>query len=608
MLPRKHSALHEMVELPVHSAPDPSTDSVSGSPTGARLYSPLRDAVDAIRLMRLVRTGSEADHNEIIRCEMQEVLLRDKPQYLALSYTWGPPHRIAQLERMTSARNSLILCNGKRMQVAANLNAFLKRLVQKDQFDEWLWADAVCINQEDSSERTCQVQKMDRIFKGARGVIAWLGEDTNYTSRGFRGIQKLAQGGAMDSLTLEEWLGISVISQSFYFWRSWIVQEIVLAAHITVMSGDNIINWEELSFAADCFRLRPVGTRLRDMNDTIDALNAYRKRYRKAGYMDLLELLDNTRKCFASDDRDKVYAMLGLCRKDTRELPSLQPIYRGREANALYIETTQEILKDPEGLRILSLVESYRDGKVEPYSDGFKAQQLSAPAWVPNWSDRTARGLKKSMYDMFEASGNVPRYVEITKDGRKLVLKGMFLDQFGQSSMYYDQYYDGSYFSRELPDVYHNGQSKFEAFWRTAILDTAGDPVQSPAHAQFEDGFRWWVEKEGGDKWKRAFPELEDGIQSVDATIRKQFQRAYEKQETWGIFQTRKGYLGKAPKSCMSKETCVWLIAGCRIPICLRRAVDEAWNLIGPAYLHGFMRGEALQGRGEKSFKRICIV
>lgn len=594
-----------MVELPVHSTPDPSTDSVPGSPTGARLYSPLRDADNAIRLMRLARTGSEADHSTIIRCEMQEVLLCDKPQYLALSYTWGPPHRVAQIGGMTSARNCLILCNEKRVQVAANLNAFLKRLVQKDQFDEWLWADAVCINQEDSSERTCQVQRMDRIFKGARGVIAWLGEDTYYMSQGFGGIHKLAQGGAMDSLTLEEWSGISVISQSFYFSRSWIVQEIVQAAHITVVSGDNVIDWEELSFAAECFRLGPARTKLRDMNDTVDALNTYRKRFRKAGYLDLLELLDNTRKCFASDDRDKVYAMLGLCRKDTRELPSLQPIYRGRETNALYIETTQEILKGPEGLRILSLVESYRDG-ISTTWDFFKVQQLSAPTWVPNWSDRTARGLKKSMYDMFEASGNVPRYVEVTKDGRKLVLKGIFLDKFGQSNMYHDHYYDGRYFSMELPDVYHNGQSKFEAFWRTAILDTAGDPLQSPAHAQFKNGFRWWVGKEGGYKWKRAFPELEDGIQSVDATIRQQFKRAYEKQETWRIFQTRKGYLGKAPNACMSKETCVWVIAGCRIPICLREG-DEGWNLIGPAYLHGFMHGEALQGGGEKSFERICI-
>lgn len=39
---------------------------------------------------------------------------------------------------------------------------------------EWLWIDALCINQSDTSERNEQVFRMGEIFRNAALVVAWI--------------------------------------------------------------------------------------------------------------------------------------------------------------------------------------------------------------------------------------------------------------------------------------------------------------------------------------------------------------------------------------------------------------------------------------------------
>ena len=66
--------------------------------------------------------------------------------YNALSYTWGEQQG-----------NRTIFCNDKRLKIGENLHQALWRFRQ-DGRTELLWADAVCINQEDDVEKTEQVR------------------------------------------------------------------------------------------------------------------------------------------------------------------------------------------------------------------------------------------------------------------------------------------------------------------------------------------------------------------------------------------------------------------------------------------------------------------
>jgi hypothetical protein len=76
------------------------------------------------------------------------------------------------------------------------------------------------------------------------------------------------------------------------------------------------------------------------------------------------------------------------------------------------------------------------------------------------------------------------------------------------------------------------------------------------------------------------------------------------------LFNTRKKkFLGAGPKSVKGGD-CVFIIAGAKAPILLRpvgEAHEKTYRVIGEAYVHGIMHGEALREK-ELSFEEIILV
>ncbi|KAH5305155.1 hypothetical protein HBI23_181910 [Parastagonospora nodorum] len=77
------------------------------------------------------------------------------------------------------------------------------------------------------------------------------------------------------------------------------------------------------------------------------------------------------------------------------------------------------------------------------------------------------------------------------------------------------------------------------------------------------------------------------------------------------LLVTNEGLIGAAP--CRARDgDVVTVLFCCSIPLVLRKqeATDEAWQVIGEAYMHGFMSGETagLFKRGKKSIHRIHLV
>jgi hypothetical protein len=86
-------------------------------------------------------------------------------RYNALSYTWGDPTAV-----------QTILCEGKVLRVTQNLHEALTEY-QKRGESAPLWADAICINQSDVTEKTEQVRLMRHVYIQADMVIIWLGQE-----------------------------------------------------------------------------------------------------------------------------------------------------------------------------------------------------------------------------------------------------------------------------------------------------------------------------------------------------------------------------------------------------------------------------------------------
>jgi hypothetical protein len=143
---------------------------------------------------------SDADSNRIedepIRGELETVSLLDNPAYATLSYAWGPPE----------SDHCRIVLNGQPFEIRLNLHNCLLTLrrnglgikgadpsrlpdLASDPVGHLrgipLWIDAICINQDDISERNSQVALMGQVFRGARGVVSWLSEEERWEESSF---------------------------------------------------------------------------------------------------------------------------------------------------------------------------------------------------------------------------------------------------------------------------------------------------------------------------------------------------------------------------------------------------------------------------------------
>jgi hypothetical protein len=137
----------------------------------------------SIRLVEVL----PADGSGSVQCKVRHATI--EAEYTCVSYVWGP-----------AEDTHTVFLNGKPFLVRRNIWEFLMTVSsaigseQQDgdgdgaatlNFQEAaasLWIDALCIDQDDNGERNHQVQQMGEIFKGAHGVVAWLGQNPRYAS------------------------------------------------------------------------------------------------------------------------------------------------------------------------------------------------------------------------------------------------------------------------------------------------------------------------------------------------------------------------------------------------------------------------------------------
>jgi len=113
------------------------------------------------------------DREDILNCTLSSVNLLETSTsspvaYSALSYTWGEgPH------------STPIWIDGSILRIPASLHNFLVHLFHYCQEKEnmpisFLWADAICIDQSNTAEKSAQIPLMKDIFTLASSVLARL--------------------------------------------------------------------------------------------------------------------------------------------------------------------------------------------------------------------------------------------------------------------------------------------------------------------------------------------------------------------------------------------------------------------------------------------------
>lgn len=221
---------------------------------------------------RLIRLKPSFSSTAPLSCQLVHFGLTSHPRYEALSYTW---------EGQTPCQP--IQCDGSVLLVTPNVEASLRQL-RRYAFRRYLWIDAVSIDQCNMLERSSQISLMDQIYRNARRVVIWLGEDDRSCGRALRTLKwvfpvfKLAfhffltrhialrafhrMQADFHSLLLQregEYInnhsknkgdrlkGLSQIVHHGWFRRIWTIQEIALSRKAIIQCGNSTIRWASLS-------------------------------------------------------------------------------------------------------------------------------------------------------------------------------------------------------------------------------------------------------------------------------------------------------------------------------------------------------------------------
>ena len=69
---------------------------------------------------------------------------------------------------------------------------------------------------------------------------------------------------------------------------------------------------------------------------------------------------------------------------------------------------------------------------------------------------------------------------------------------------------------------------------------------------------------------------------------------------------TQDGFIGMAPHETRKGDV-VCLLLGCRVPVVLRERTEGGYELVGEAYVHGIMKGEAMTMDNKERLEDFCI-
>jgi hypothetical protein len=320
-----------------------------------------------------------------LHVDLDDVPIDEPPAFTALSYTWNPTFPM-----------HVIKCGEARIAVGHNLWLGLLRL-RHDKDQRVLWIDALCINQEDSRERTQQVQLMQRIYRSAAETIIWLGEGLSGVKEAISLAKRLSEldGENFDPSTglyeynqelkpfestglLEvdhtSWKALDTLFWSPWFTRAWIVQEVALSRHLSFLVGSEALLFDDLIQAAHF-----ISSNLLTRSTGVDpvrvlALGDWRSEVIRVGQTTLFNCLGQGRHCHATVPKDKVYAFLGIA-SDMHTL-QIRPEY-DVEDSVVFTRTAKRLIELYSSLDVLN--------QVEP---GLRMSPLyspSLPSWVPDW-------------------------------------------------------------------------------------------------------------------------------------------------------------------------------------------------------------------------------
>lgn len=549
-------------------------------------YQPLSPASKTIRIIKLL-PGSPSDPLE---CELEHIPIDSTDRYEAISYVWGEKKDFVGL-----------LCEGKNLRIPRSLYDALLQLRCSSKLRK-LWADAICINQDKDSEKNHQVPLMRTIFRRADKVLIWLGHHGAELAGCAFGFARRLSDKTSTELRPDTsiWHSFSVMFMQPWFWRIWCFQEIVLARKAEVMWGEAKIDWEPLGRVATW-----IGSTGYDVMQNFPFHGVYNASLMYTLWSSLtgadpasfLNLLMVTRRFKCTRSVDRIYALLGIKTSDTdpdEEKFYMAPDY-GKDKEDVYEEFAVRVINTSRDMTLLSAVQH------GPHISE------STKSWVPQWDKRYTRTIVSAHAPGVEFSAS--RHLEQAPPSfhdPTLIVHGLEVEIIDRMSEITPERRILASEHRRIQELWTAMAAPLQSYpdrsdlatvfsWTlTAGKDWLGNTVQDGA-SHLAD-FAAFVQQNFDPEIRESLEILDilaHGSCSGEGDADRYTEAMYYCLCLRRFFVTKKGYIGIGP-ACMQEGDKVCLLSGAIVPFVLRSDGAEH-KLVGEAYVHGIMHGEACE-------------
>jgi hypothetical protein len=540
--------------------------------------------------------GHEQDHS------------RDYPsqalssEFEAVSYVWGLGGPSHDLEVVDIRSTSTLLGT---ISIGSSLYKMLHYLKTVDSTRK-LWVDAICINQENIAERSQQVERMRDIYQFAKSVIIWLGESSadsttamftlDYVGKqlefvsGHRFVPAPActekdWWNTKHNIPLRHgiWDSISRLLRRPYFERLWVLQELQLANHRSIIQCGQVVRpWYNVRRALlrcrfDRRQLMQLSSsdHMRELKHVINV--ARNQTTSNAG---TLFGIASTRKC--SNPRDKIYGILGLLHPNLSN--KIRPQYALSVEN-VYIQAFLAIVRFTRRLDLLDRVDQQWSTRTQP-------------SWTPDLT--YASGDRYSVYASSLAAGSTAAYV-FYQPPDELHISGVIHGKVKAAN------------SETTVNTIseHSSIRKFVSEYCPGMTEDT----------QLESYIMIVTQSDVRERWldHGMVPSLQELKSLLQKQLRNGNSTIIDRYKEWAIYKstnqqrgkffvTDSGLLGCGPVGLNMGDT-VAVLLGYHCPVILRpmnsRCSLGRFRILGPAYVHGLMEGQAVLGSLSPSWNPI---
>lgn len=477
-----------------------------------------------------------------------------------------------------------------------------------------------------------------------------------------------------ENISTENNIGLRAIQRLFrrtWFERMWVIQELALAKDVEIVCGPFLLpykvfhilfqqtHWVGDNEAAigmfDLFEksrdMGVGGTHLYTLTDV------QQRTTNNLGYRDLcvtllreynidpvstwttplsLSLLVAMTWGFrATNPRDKIYALLGIARKDSHNITadyskSVPEVFIEFARTFMDGAPNEPIQESPTGhskvfgpLEGLSFIQDAVASDIKP----------SLPSWVPDFSSCLVMPRLWTWSTPFTAGGTVEPKIYTSEDPSQLRLQGIWYDEIARvesRECHSCQQRHSIPTPRELFNIIQHldttyaatGEDRIEAMWRTMMANQL-DHNKGPPGDFEREGFTWLIngimandldneqamtiyeelyhaDHSGLLPSRGQMKEREGVYKDYTGPNLQYFLYYHYLQRTYRgrcLFVTRKGYVGLGPLFAREGDE-VWIIPGAKVPFVFGKAPDNDPShrvFKGESYVHGIMHGEVIR-------------